>query len=194
MPGTTAAVILLPETATAIVVLQNSLGLCDAADWTAQLLVDCLFTGQPQHDYIALATEAAMNGKKRMDQVQRQLDREQQHNTTHRSLEQYIGVYEYSIKNWAIEIGVADADNLFLRFQRRLDEEYTLGHYHHDVFVWNMSYDDLVKRAQYCRPYTYYKFEFEPGSDGSISFLRWRHDPNVPEGEIFEKAEASDAA
>jgi low affinity Fe/Cu permease len=99
MPGTTATVILLPETATAVVVLQNSLGLCDSADWTAQLLIDCLFVGQPQHDYVALATEAAMNGKKRMDQVQSQLDREQQHSTKHRSLEQYIGVYENSIKN-----------------------------------------------------------------------------------------------
>ena len=194
MPGTTAAVILLPETATGVVVLQNSLGLCDAADLISQLLIDCLFAGRPQHDYVTLANEAALNGRQRMDQVQSQLDREQQKGTTHRSLEEYIGVYENAIKNWSIEIGIADESNLFLRFQRRLDEEYKLRHYNHDVFVWNISYDDLVKRAQYCRPYSYYKFEFEPGSDGSVSFLRWRHDPYVPEGEIFEKAEASDAA
>ncbi|KAF2117005.1 beta-lactamase/transpeptidase-like protein [Lophiotrema nucula] len=188
MPGTTAAVILLPETGTAVVVLQNSLGLCDAADWIAQLLVDCIFAGKPQHDYAKLAEEAVFNGISRMIRVQQQLDHDQQHGTSCRPYEEYIGVYENSIKNWAIEIAIVTGKGLCLRFQRRAHEEYQLRHYHYDVFVWNLSYDELVKRGQYIRPYTYYKLEFENGSDSSIQFLRWRHDPNVPDGEIFTKA------
>lgn len=45
MPDTTAAVCLLPEFGTGVVVLQNSLGLCDVADWTCQLILDTIFTG-----------------------------------------------------------------------------------------------------------------------------------------------------
>ncbi|KAG7288405.1 hypothetical protein NEMBOFW57_007937 [Staphylotrichum longicolle] len=38
MPGATSALCLLPESETAVVVLQNSLGLCDVADWICPLL------------------------------------------------------------------------------------------------------------------------------------------------------------
>lgn len=69
MPGTTPTVILLPETETAVVLMQNSLGLCDAAGLIAQLLMDCLFLRESQYDYVALAKEAVQNGRSRMERV-----------------------------------------------------------------------------------------------------------------------------
>jgi hypothetical protein len=61
-----AAVCLLPSSQTAIIVLQNSLGLCDAAEWTCELILDMLFTGSPQNDYVLLARESTKNGSERM--------------------------------------------------------------------------------------------------------------------------------
>lgn len=43
MPGATAAVCLLPDVGTAVVVLQNSLGLCDVAEWTCRMVLDTIF-------------------------------------------------------------------------------------------------------------------------------------------------------
>jgi hypothetical protein len=161
MPGTTSDVILLPETRTAVVVFQNSLGLCDAADLIAQLLLDCLFLGKSQYDYVALAKEAVQNGMARLQKVAEQLEAERVPGTHHRPLEEYVGRYENAIKNWVVEIGLDVSNQLFLRFQSRRDEQYALRHYHHDVFVWNVSYDETVKRAQYRRPYEFYRFQFE---------------------------------
>lgn len=187
MPGATAAVILLPETQTAVIVLQNSLGLCDAADWVAQLLVELIFSGSPQYDYVALALESAKSGLSRMEKVRIQLEDEREIGTAHRPLHDYVGCYENDIKNWVIEIGVHPANSLYLRMQEREDEEYLLRHYHRDVFVWNLSYDETVKRAQYCRPYEYYKMGFESSDGDTINVLRWHHDPNIPDGETFKK-------
>lgn len=86
MPGTTAAVCLLPESGTGVVVLQNSLGLCDVADWACQLLLDKNFLGSPVYDYVRLASESVTNGGLRMKEVQARLEREQVHGTKHRPL------------------------------------------------------------------------------------------------------------
>jgi Domain of unknown function (DUF3471)/Beta-lactamase len=195
MPGTTAAVCLLPESGTGVVVLQNSLGLCDAADWTCQLILDTIFTGKPAHDYLQLAAESATNGGLRMKEVQAQLEKGRVLETEHRPLHAYTGRYYNVIRNWVIEVGISRAGELYLRFQGREDEQYTLRHYHYDTFVWNLPYNETVKRAQYCRSYAYYKMEFEPSAlaDGAqvspIACIRWRHDPAVPEGEVFDKSD-----
>ncbi|KAI1425225.1 beta-lactamase/transpeptidase-like protein [Xylaria sp. FL1777] len=62
MPGTTAAICLLPETGTSVVVLQNSLGLCDVADWICQLIIDTIFLGEPAQDYFSLASQCVQEG------------------------------------------------------------------------------------------------------------------------------------
>ena len=193
MPGAEAAVCLLPESGTAAVVLQNSLGLCTAADWACQAIVNTIISGQPGHDYLELARESVRNGGRRMEEVRKQLDDEQILGTKPRPLADYVGKYRNAIGHWIIEICIDRAGKLCLKFQAREDELYVLRHYQHDVFVWNLSYDEMVKRSQFLRPYPYYKIEFESGASDHnltgqpIDRLRWRHDPNVPEGEIFTK-------
>ncbi|KAF4462128.1 beta-lactamase family [Fusarium albosuccineum] len=192
MPGTTAALCLLPESDTAVVVLQNSLGLCDVAGWVCQLVVDILFVGEPTQDYLSLVKSCVEIGVKRMDVVEKELAKERIEGTKLRSLASYTGRYYNAIGNWFIDIKVV-GENLALEFLGRSDERYALQHYHYDTFSWNLSYDETVKRAQYIRPYTYYRLEFEhqQGED-EICRLRWRHDNSVPEGELFyRKREAS---
>ena len=193
MPGAEAAVCLLPQSGTAVVVLQNSLGLCIAADWACQAIVNTIFLGEPGHDYLKLARECVWNGGQRIEEVQKQLDNEQILGTMPRPLTDYVGKYRNDIGNWIIEIYIDDAGKLCLKFQAREDELYVLRHYQDNVFVWNLSYDEMVKRSQFLRPYAYYKIEFESSTrlysllGRPINRLRWRHDPNVPEGEIFIK-------
>lgn len=187
MPGTTAAICLLPETQTAVVVLQNSLGLCDAADLILQALVDTIFTGSPQQDYVSLASACVDSSIRRMDDVEKTLREERIIGTHPRDLMSYTGGYSNVIGNWYINIGVAD-EVLYLEFLGLEDERYLLRHYHYDMFVWNLSYDDLVRRGQYIRHAYFYRLEFETGEGSdAIVRLRWRHDPNVPEGEVFKQ-------
>lgn len=186
MPGTTAAICLLPETGTAVVVLQNSLGLCDVADWVCQLLIDTIFLGKPAQNYLSLSKQSVDKGVDRMNQVKYQLEQERIIGTKSRPLNAYCGTYFNRIKNWFIRIEFdKEKESLYLEFLGRSDERYGLWHYHNDTFNWNLSYDELVKRGQYIRSYEYYKVEFESDESGVISRLRWRHDKSVPEGELF---------
>ncbi|KAI0440687.1 beta-lactamase/transpeptidase-like protein [Xylaria telfairii] len=189
MPGTTAAICLLPETGTAVVVLQNSLGLCDVADWICQLVIDTIFLGEPAQDYVSLASECARNGTRRMDAVEEKLRQEQIPGTKPRSLELYCGRYFNSIQNWFIDIKEdMERKGLYFEFLGLRDERYYLKHYHHDTFNWNLTYDELVKRGQYIRDYEYYKLAFEMGNTGEACSLRWKHDKSVPTGELFCKS------
>jgi hypothetical protein len=112
MPGTTAAAILLLESTTAVVVLQSSLGLCDAADLISQLLSDCLFLGKPQYDCVSLAAEATKNNLLSIAKVAKQLEDKREPATEHRPLHEYVGRYENAIKNWEIEIGLDYSNQL----------------------------------------------------------------------------------
>ncbi|OAQ60378.1 beta-lactamase family protein [Pochonia chlamydosporia 170] len=187
MPGTTSAILLIPETKSGVIVLQNSLGLCDVTDWTSQLVMDMLMLGHPAHDYATLAAQCVEGGIQRMIKVEEKLSSEQITGTKSRPLDAYTGRYMNCINNWYIDIKDIQGQ-LYLEFLGREDERYQLRHYHHDTFVWNLSYDEIVKRGQYVRSYEYYRLEFEIwGDNDKFSQLRWRHDKSVPQGEMFSR-------
>lgn len=192
MPGATAAICLLPESKTAVVVLQNSLGLCDVADWICQAAVDTVFTGNPAQDYTALAAEIVDVGTRRMEEVEDKLQRERIRGSEPRDLRSYTGRYFNLIEKWFIYILVNEEGQLCLEFLGLEDERYQLRHYHNDTFVWNLPYDEIVERGQYIRTAEYYKFEFIPDESGGITKLLWRHDWSVPEGEFLRKLNRTD--
>ena len=75
LPGSTYSVHLSPETCSAVVVLQNSAGLCDAADWISQLLVERLFGGAAMpNDILQLVSQAAVKCADIMLKIERDLN------------------------------------------------------------------------------------------------------------------------
>lgn len=153
--------------------------------------MDVLFTGNTQNGYLALALESAESGAEIMQKVQDELESHRIPVTRPHALIACTEQYWSSTRNWVIEV-LLDFRNqrLKMKLQARDDEEYCLRHYHNDIFVWSMSYDNAVKRAQYCRPADYYKVGFrarEHESSDSFTHLRRRHDPSVPEGELFDR-------
>lgn len=171
MPGTTAAICLLPETKTAVVVLQNSLGLCDVADWICQLIIDTVMVGKPCQDYLHLTRQCVEFGMNRMNVVRDQLRAEKVSGTKPGPLEIYKGRYFNKLGNWYIDIFVDDGQ-LYLEFLGKESERYERSHYHYHMFTWNRSYDEMVKRAQYIREHEYYRLEFEPDDSGKVNQLR----------------------
>ena len=54
LPGALAAVLLHPDTESAIVVLTNTLGLNDTPDWVAQLVLEEMLEVPDKNDYVAV--------------------------------------------------------------------------------------------------------------------------------------------
>lgn len=186
MPGTTSAVCLLPESGTVVVVFQNSLGLCDVADWACQMIIDTIFLGKPAQDYLSLAKKSLKAGISRMEVVEEELRRERITGTSPGPLLIYPGRFVNRIGNWFIDIKLLDGQ-LHLEFLGKTSERFALRHYHYHTFVWNLSYNETVKIGQYIRSYEYYRIEFELNKEGEVDQLRWKHDTTVPEGEVFVK-------
>jgi hypothetical protein len=64
LPGALAAVILIPDTESAIVILTNSLSLNDTPDWIGQLILEEVLDVPERNDYIRAAeSSVAENGK-----------------------------------------------------------------------------------------------------------------------------------
>lgn len=81
------------------------------------------------------------------------------------------GRYFNGIENWFIYILVNEEGQLCLEFLGLEDERYQLRHYHHDTFVWNLPYDEIIRRGQYIRAAEYYKIEFVPDKSSGITTL-----------------------
>ncbi|KAI1169786.1 beta-lactamase/transpeptidase-like protein [Nemania sp. FL0916] len=189
MPGSTAAMCLVPETGTAVVILQNSLGLCDVADWACQSILDTIFLGNPAQDYFALALKCAQKSVTRMELVEQKLSEERILGTEPRPLILFCGRYFNRISKWFMDISQGTGQEaLHVKFLGLDSEKYYLRHYHHNTFTWNLTYDEMAKRGQYIRDHEYYKLTFELDSEGEVEFLRWKHDKSVPEGELFCRA------
>jgi hypothetical protein len=59
--GALSSVYLLPGTQAAVIVLSNTLALCDAPDWIAQHVVEVILDSPKRNDFVDLADKAAKN-------------------------------------------------------------------------------------------------------------------------------------
>ena len=194
MPGCTATVSMLPETSSVIVVLANSMGLGDATGGVSELLIETILGGKPAVDYTKLASTVASVKRDFMVRVENALREKRVLDTSARPLQEYTGRYFNTIQNFHITVEIEHLETLRFAFQGLESERYLLRHYNFDVFVWNCDYDEIAKRAQYCRDSQFYVFAFEDGEGADkgqasrcIQKLRWRYDESVVGGEIFEK-------
>lgn len=104
LPGYTSSVHLLPETQTGIVVLTNSLGISDCADWVGQLLIETLLDSKEKNDYVDPARRSAARHLSLFDEVEKDLAEENQDGTSPRPISEYVGKYWNLAGNWFIEI------------------------------------------------------------------------------------------
>ena len=103
LQGSLAAVILLPETQSAIVVLSNTLSLNDCADWIGQLVLEALMDDQDKNDYIEAAKTSASRALSWHSSVVADLKKDQIANTSPQNFDKYIGTYMNGVKTMKLK-------------------------------------------------------------------------------------------
>lgn len=186
-PGALAAVNLLPETQSAIVVMTNTLALNDCADWVGQLVLEALIGTEDKNDYLDLARTSVANLLAWHSTVEAALKKNQVHGTSPRNLQEYTGIYANCIKIMKIEV-TQENNKLSFAIQGLESEKYELTHYQDDIFTWLRPRNELAGRGRFThKGFLYYLLRFSAGDDGKIATLAWAHDADVPNGEIFDK-------
>lgn len=189
MPGSTSCVIMIPETDTIIIVLQNSLAPLDTADFVGQLLVETVFNVQQPDDYGSMTEQLVPMSFNHMNKLKDELESNRKQGTHPRELKTYVGSYWNEVHNFCIEV-TEHSGQLRICFQGS-KQEYALEHYENDSFTWWMSYNDAARRGRYVTDFgaTYYVLKFDVGQSDGLKTLKWAWDSNMPtEEEIFTKA------
>ncbi len=187
MPGALAAVNLLPESNSAIVVMTNSLALNDCPDWVGQLVLEELLGVTEKNDYIRAAEISAAQTLKWYPSVRKELENEQKQNTLPRSLDRYVGTYWNAIHTMKIIVSLEN-EQLYWAQQGLETEKYELYHYHNDAFTWLQPRNELVKRGRWVdQPKIFWKVRFRARDGKIIDTLNWAHDPELPKGEDYFK-------
>ncbi len=187
LPGALAAVNLLPETQSAIVVMTNTLALNDCADWVGQLVLEALMENKDKNDYLGLARRSVATSLAWHSTIEAALKKHQMHGSSPRKLEEYTGTYTNSIETMNIEVTQRD-NRLFFALQGLESEKYELTHYHKDTFTWLRARNELARRGRFTHQKPlYYMLRFSVRDNDTISDLAWAHDADVPAGEVFAK-------
>ncbi|KUJ21343.1 beta-lactamase/transpeptidase-like protein [Mollisia scopiformis] len=186
--GYTTSLLLVPETQSAIIVLANSMGLNDAADWVSQAVLEVLLNTTKPADHAALSRETAKKQVSTFPSMNQTLQKDRTLGTSPRELGKYVGAYYNSIKNFFIETCIEDGE-LHFAFQGLRDHQsWPLKHYNYDTFSWIISRDECVKRARFAAASPgLYLLEFVHSEDNIVA-LQWKHDPGFKQPEEFTKA------
>ena len=134
LPGALAAMNLVPETQSAIVVLSNSLALNDVSDWVGQLILEELLDVSERNDYIKAAESSVAENAKWFSTTMEELEKEQKKGPVPRNLEEYTGTYWDAIHVFKIDVFVEDGI-LYWAFQGLDSEKWQLDHYEQDTFT-----------------------------------------------------------
>lgn len=181
---------LFPETQSAVVVLTNSIANCDAADWIAQAMAEALFDDQAAVDWIGLTRKFSLQCLKYYDDMQFQVMKNRQDGPPSRDISEYIGEYYDKTGLFFIRIDRKEGQRnaLQLAFQGLEKQAYDLRYFYGDTFEWTLTRDQTAKRGRYHQfDQSYFNLEFRASKGDSIDSLGWRHDPNLPDPEIFSK-------
>ncbi|KAG6990993.1 hypothetical protein G7Y79_00059g091780 [Physcia stellaris] len=180
LPGALAAVVLLPDTESAIVVLTNTLSLNDTPDWVSQLVLEEMLEVPDKNDYVAAATTSVAQNAKWYSDTREELSKSRKTNTSPKKLEEYIGTYWDAIHVVKIEVSLEEG-NLHWALQGLPSEKFSLEHYENDTFTWLQPRNELAKRGRWVdQGADFWKLRFEANSDGEIEKVFWVHDVGVP--------------
>ncbi|KAL9026675.1 MAG: hypothetical protein Q9196_004698 [Gyalolechia fulgens] len=196
MPGSLAAVNLVPSTKGAIIVLSNSLALNDTADWLGQLYLEAYLGVEDRNDYVALSQESAQAALRWHPNMVSELLQNQIPGTHHRPLPEYTGIYYNNARTMMIEVFVDSRDgeaSLKLAFQGLESEMFPLTHYHRDEFTWLVSRNEFARRGRFTFYYDpkYFKVCFgSEAHEDPVTYFTWWHDQYLHEPEKFTKSMA----
>ncbi|RYN65042.1 hypothetical protein AA0117_g12204 [Alternaria alternata] len=186
--GALSAAYLLPDSQSAIVVLSNSLDLCDSSDWVAQMLLEIVVESPQPNDYVKWAHLASTNSVNQMPHLQKRLRRERILGTRTRSLQDYVGRYWNKLDNFKLDVSI-HKERLRITVQGLQQIHYDLDHYQYDCFVWNTTRDEMSKEAFFAMAVIgFHKFSFNAEPAGEIQSVTWAYDKSIPEGEIFRRS------
>ena len=102
-----------------------------------------------------------------------------------RPLQEYAGRYYNLVRNWFIEI-IAVGTGLYFNFQGLPTQIHRLKHHGIDTFSWFMTEEESMRLSRWPDlDLPTYVFKFKADVSGCIATLRWKHDPDVPDGEVF---------
>jgi CubicO group peptidase (beta-lactamase class C family) len=190
MAGYTTFISLLPEINCSIVVLVNSIGLGDPANWINQLIIEAMIDTPKPNDYLKLAKEAANNHILNLPRISERLEREREDVPPCTALVNYIGRYKDPSREFFVDVRLNDPNSgsmqLEILFQGLESQTWSLDHYSGDTFLLPMSFNAKAKRAIF----TFFhedelKFTFQSNNAGQIEKLYWAHTPDVPAEEQY---------
>ncbi|KAL9034283.1 MAG: hypothetical protein Q9180_005495 [Flavoplaca navasiana] len=159
----------------------------DAADWLGQLLLETVLDNPDKNDYVAIAKESAAASVALWPSMAKELEARREPHTPPQPLTNYAGKYYNIIGDWCIDVFEDEEAILKVGFQGQRDESYRLDHFRRDEFSWLLTRDEDVRKGRFpVVNLEFYILTFKAADDeGKMQQLIWRHDPDVPEGEIF---------
>ena len=186
MPGALAAVNLVPETESAIVVLSNSLTLNDTPDWVGQLGLEELRDIPERNDYIEAAKSSVAEYAKWFPNTMAELEKAQKKGPIPRNLWDYTGTYWDGIHVFKTDVFVEEGILHWAR-QGLGSEKWQLHHYEQDTFTRIRSRNELTKCGyRDDQGAAFWKVEFKADQRRHIDKLMWVHDIGVPPVAYFK--------
>jgi CubicO group peptidase (beta-lactamase class C family) len=186
MPGSTSAVLLVPELRAGIVTLQNSMPAIDTADFVSQMLLEALLDVPEPNDYVELSRQFYDKAMRYVRRVRNELDDGRTPDTKPRPLAEYQGRYWNSLGNFFVDVKQqqhqsSGGPGLTMKVNGLTGQAYRLEHYHFDTFSWLMPYDEMVRRARvlFYGP-EYFLLEFRSSNGAGVDELVWAADNNFP--------------
>ncbi|KAI4225584.1 MAG: hypothetical protein LQ349_007041 [Xanthoria aureola] len=149
LPGYHSSVALLPELEASVVVCTNSIALGDVSGWASLAVLEALIDAPNPSDYVALATEAARNAIRNVDDLRISLDAAARTMTAPKPVEQYVGEYiNETHSNWSIRVQEIGEGGLDVLFQGLKSQKWSLTHYDGDTFLWLVGREEQAKRGR----------------------------------------------
>jgi CubicO group peptidase (beta-lactamase class C family) len=184
--GALAAMAIVPDLDTVVVVLSNTFGLNDCPDWVLQLVVDKMLGGElSEEQLLTLANSTRQRNLDKHVSVESQLPRDKARLSPDR-LASYAGTYWNTGKYFKIEVALEN-EQLHWTFQGRQEDTFSLYHLEGDSFHWLGPRDEMAS-CGFLLPKEehYWKVEFDVRA-GAVAGLWWVHDKHNKDAGYFEK-------